>query len=781
MFNWLKKKVAIPSAERTAEKPTISDHIERGRSLRRQGNAWLDKGDLGAAVASYEQAVALDPQSADSRTSLGYALSQLERFDEAQQHLTEALRLDPASADAFYLLGIAHRAKNHIELAVAAWQSALAVKPDFEACRRDLIFALAQHGDLASAQATALAGLAISPRSADMPYLLGNIHTTRGELAEAATRYEEALALNPGYAQAHQALAEVQKQQGNLTLAVESFRRSVALNPASAEARLRLAAALHGNSEFDAAIALYGQALALDPNQAEGHANLGYALQQTGQADAAVASYQRAIALRPDLAEAHTNLGNVLSELGRLGEGVASYERALALKPDDGRTHSNLAATLVCQGRLDEAVTGFERALELDPEYVTAYSNLLFALNYHPDRSAEQIFEAYRGFEQRFATKWQERAPPHTNDRTPARRLKVGYLSPDFRRHAVHLFLSPLFDHRDSKVIEVHAYSDVLVDDEITAFYKRSAHQWVPVAGQTDEQVAARIRADGIDILVDLAGHTGKNRLGVFARKPAPVQVSWLGFGYTTGLTAIDYFLTDGTAAPPGSEHLFAEQVWRMAAPSYAYRPNTGMGECGASPAAARGFVTFGTLTRAIRMNHRVVAAWSRILQRVPGSRMVIDSVNFQDAFTRDALLASFAAHGIGPQRLDVGFHSPPWDLFRGIDIGLDCFPHNSGTTLFETLYMGLPYVTLSGRPSVGRLGSSILVGAGHPEWIAHSEDEYIDKAVALASDMRRLAELRDQLRADMQASPLMDEPGFARKVEAAYRSMFTRWAEAPA
>ena len=663
--------------------------------------------------------------------------------------------------------------------AIAAWRSAIALKPDFELCRRDLILALAQSGDVAQAEAAARAGLVASPLSADMPYLLGNVHATRGELDEAVARYADALALNAGYAQVHQALGDVHRQQGRLAEAVESHRRSVSLNPASAEARARLAAALHDSGQLEAAIAAYGQALALDPNQADVQANMGYALQQAGHGEAAIASYQRAIAMRPDVAGVYSNLGNALSELGRLGEGVASYEQALALAPDDDRTHNNMAATLVCQGRLGAAVKGFERALELNPDYATAHSNMLFALNYHPDLGADEIFAAYRAYDRRFAARWQEGTLPHTNDRSPTRRLKVGYVSPDFRRHSVHAFLSPLFSHHDRQAVEVHAYSDVLIEDDITAFYKRAADHWVCAAGLSDEQLAARIRADGIDILVDLAGHTGKNRMGLFARKPAPVAVSWLGFGYTTGLSAIDHFLTDGTSAPPGCEHLFAEQVWRVATPAYAYRPTTGMGEVGASPAAARGFITFGTLTRAIRMNHRVVAAWSHILNRTPGSRMVIDSTNYQDASTRNALLAAFAAQGIGPERLDVGFHSPPWDLFRGIDIGLDCFPHNSGTTLFETLYMGLPYITLAGRPSVGRLGSTILEGAGHPEWIAHTETEYIDKAVALASDVPRLAALRQQLRADMQASPLMDEPGFARKVEAAYRGMFTRWAEA--
>jgi predicted O-linked N-acetylglucosamine transferase (SPINDLY family) len=205
-----------------------------------------------------------------------------------------------------------------------------------------------------------------------------------------------------------------------------------------------------------------------------------------------------------------------------------------------------------------------------------------------------------------------------------------------------------------------------------------------------------------------------------------------------------------------------------------------GMGDVGPSPAAARGFVTFGTLTRAVRMNHRVVRAWSQILHRVPGSRLIIDSVNYMDATVRDAQIAAFASHGIGADRLDVGFHSPPWDTFRSMDIGLDCFPHNSGTTLFETLYMGVPYVTLAGRPSVGRLGSTILTGAGHPEWIAGSEDDYVEKAVALASDVSRLAAIRVGLRAEIMASPLMDEPAFARKVETAYREMFALWAERP-
>jgi predicted O-linked N-acetylglucosamine transferase (SPINDLY family) len=293
----------------------------------------------------------------------------------------------------------------------------------------------------------------------------------------------------------------------------------------------------------------------------------------------------------------------------------------------------------------------------------------------------------------------------------------------------------------------------------------------------SDDALAERIREDGIDVLVDLAGQTKGNRLLVFARKPAPVSVSWLGYGYTTGVSAIDYLLTDEASAPPGSEHLFAEAPWRLATPGYAYRPAEGMGEVNGLPALERGHVTFGTLTRSVRINHRVVRVWAEILKRLPDARLVIDSVHYHDELQRQAMVKRFSEEGVAASRLDIGFHTPPWDVLRGMDIGLDCFPHNSGTTLFESLYLGVPFVTLAGRPSVGRLGSSILEGVGHPEWITHSEEEYIEKAVALASDLPALAAIRAGLRGQMQASALMDEAGFARKVEAAYRAMFEQWA----
>ena len=286
--------------------------------------------------------------------------------------------------------------------------------------------------------------------------------------------------------------------------------------------------------------------------------------------------------------------------------------------------------------------------------------------------------------------------------------------------------------------------------------------------------MAERISADRIDILVDLAGHTAGHRLLVFARKPAPVQVSWLGYGYTTGLAAIDYFLADPQFAPPGCEHLFSEKLARLPVCA-AYRPAEGMG----SPETARqpgSAVTFGSLTRTVRINRRVVRCWAAILSATPGSRLVLNSGNFRTASFCDDLARQFAAHGIARERLLMGYDSPPWDVLRSIDIGLDCFPHNSGTTLIESLYLGVPFVTLAARPSVGRIGAAYLTAVGHPEWIAATEEEYVAKAVALAGDPSRLIAMRPALRAQTEASPLMDEAGFVGVLERAYRAMWRRW-----
>ncbi|NVZ10286.1 tetratricopeptide repeat protein [Allochromatium humboldtianum] len=639
--------------------------------------------------------------------------------------------------------------------------------------------------------------LDLTPTDAEVLNTLGAALEDSGRLEEAGSYYAKAARQAPGFVAAFYNLAKLLQRLGRLEDARFYYEHALKIHPTHRKSLNNLGSLLRDLNRTDEALNCYRQTLALDPNQPQALTNLGNLLLDLGQLDEALDCQRRAIELQPGHPEILCNLGNVLQHLGQLDEALAVYQQSMTIlgRPTASRPSQQAKQQLAnllqldhpeiltmqgntqqTLGHLDAAEQLYRRALTLDATDASIYSKLLFTLNYHPDHSAETIFEAYREFDRRFGIPHRAAWLPHPNRPDPERRLRLGYVSPDFRGHSACHALEPLLTHHDRAHFELTAYAELAQEDALTAVYRRLVDHWVPTRGLSDDELAARIRADGIDILVDLAGHTANNRLGVFARRPAPVSVTWMGYGSTTGLSAIDYFLADATLVPEGSEALFAEQPWRLDRPLAIHRPVPEMGEVSPLPAHRRGYVTFGTLTRHVRINHRTLRTWSAILQRLPGSRLVIDSKDFAAPSMQQRLAERFEALGIAPERLEIGYHSPPWDVLRGIDIGLDCFPHNSGVTLYETLYMGLPFITLADRPSVGRIGSTILTALGHPEWIATSETDYVERALALAADLDRLAALRAGLRTAMEHSPIRDEGGFVRSLERAYRRMWQLW-----
>lgn len=782
-------------------------------TLLAQGDALLEQGKPGQASKCYQQATALNPRDAGAFIKLGRALTEQGRHKEAQASLEQAVALDPASADAWYMLGTNCKERGDTNAAIANCAKALELKPDFAPCRLFLCRMFLEAGRPGDAKALIQAGIELSPDVPEFHFYLGNLLTTPQTLDAAVATYKTALSLRLDYPEALGGLANALHWLGQFDAAVETYERAIALKSDYPGVYCSLAQTLIAQGKLDAAVDCYKKALAIDPEFDRAHCDLGTVLKMQGKLDEAIEHYRKAVSSNPNSAYALDRLGQALVAKGKYIEAIDFFQRAikidenlvdprnrlgiallkmnrnaeaaecyravLRISPNLVVAHSNLGHALQEQSLHDAALESYKKALALNPDLAKAQSGLLFTANYHPDLSAEQVFALYHAYDQRKGVPLHSRWVNHINSRDTARRLRIGYVSPDFSGHTVGYFLVPVFAHHDKHCVEVFAYAELAREDAGTAHYRAYADHWVSTIGLSDDELAERIRADRIDILVDLAGHTANNRLGVFARKPAPVSVSWLGFGYTTGLSAIDYYLADDVVAPVGSEPLFSERPWRLPTPAYVYRPpKHAMGPVGDLPATKRGHITFGTLTRAVRINHRTIRVWAQILERVPGSHLRVDSRSYQDAGMRASLTDQFAAHGIASDQLELGYHSPPWDVLRGMDIGLDCFPHNSGTTLFETLYMGLPYVTLADRPSVGRLGSSILHGIGHSEWIAKTEDEYVEIAVALASDLDALAALRSGLRAEMEASPLRDEVGFARKLEGAYREMFRRWAE---
>jgi protein O-GlcNAc transferase len=602
-----------------------------------------------------------------------------------------------------------------------------------------------------------------------------------GRTEDALEAMQRAAELLPEDATVHNALGRILYAQNRFEEAQDCLRRALDINPNFLDACRNLGPVLGTLGHYPEAEACLRRALEIGPETSSVYNNIGWVCRLDGRMPEAETALRRALELNPEFFPARHNSAIVFKSQGRLIEAEAALRRVLESYPDESRPDhldvlTILGAVLAAQGRHAEGEDALRRVLRTAPIWVEAHDNLLFLLNHDPDRTAEEIFAVYRDYEEWFGLPLKNVWREHVNQGDSSRRLKVGYVSPDFRFHPMQGVIEPLLAHHDKQAVEVYLYAASAGDDETARRYRTYADHWISTLGMPDQMLAERIRADGIDVLVDLGGHMPNNRLPVFAYKPAPVAVSGWGYGGTTGLSAIDYLLTDVASSPAGSEHLFAEMPWRMQMPSQVYRPAPGMGAVSALPVAQHGKITFGVLAQAICINDRTVRVWAEILKRVAGARLVIDGIGFGDEQIRNAMAQRFAAHGIGPEKLEMGHHSPSWEVMRGIDIGLDSFPHNAGPVMFDTLYMGIPYVTLAERPGVGCMGSSILEGLGHPEWVARNEDEYIEKAVAMAADLPALGALRSRQRAEMEASPLMDEQGFARKVESAYREMWSKW-----
>ncbi|MBX9902077.1 MAG: tetratricopeptide repeat protein [Burkholderiaceae bacterium] len=578
---------------------------------------------------------------------------------------------------------------------------------------------------------------------------LGNALISLERCAEAAQFLQKAVSLAPNMVVAHNNLGNALRFIGDPKAAIESISTAIKIDPNIAYLYNNIGLAFRENSMPAVAIENYHKALALQPDLIQVYPNLIDALRQNGQVQDAIDCSQNAMEKCDQLPEFWGGFGDALREGNHLDAAIEAYVRALSFRGD---SHSS-----------------FNRRI---------YTNLLFCLNYHPDLSAEVIYNAYHEFDVRFGQPLKSTWRPFRNARDASKRLKIGYVGPVFYNQVCKYFLIPLLEHHDREQVEIFAYAGVPFEDGTTQHYKTLVDHWIPTRELTDEQLADRIYTDQIDVLIDLAGHTNNNRLAVFARKPAPVSLHWLDYGYTTGLKAIDYYLTDTATVTNNCAHLFAEKVWCLDGPAFVYRPDTRRAELSESPASQTGIITFGSLSRSTRINHRVVKLWAAILDAMPNSRLMINSGDFKDVQVQEEMASRFMRYGIDRSRLLIGFSTPSWEVLKHIDIGLDCFPHNSGTTLLETLYMGIPFVTLTDRPSVGRIGASVLTGMGRTEWIANTEEEYAQKAIILAHDIEGLVHMRKHMRQEMESSALMDEPAFARSMEKAYRQMWQRYCE---
>jgi predicted O-linked N-acetylglucosamine transferase (SPINDLY family) len=737
-------------------------------------------GRLAEAESLFRQILAAQPDHAEARQSLGIIAHQVGRHDLAVDLLRQAIAFDPHNPFAHSNLGEAFRALGRIEEAIAAFRRALELKPDFPEAHHNLGLALRAQGLLDEPIASYRRALELRPNYPEAHNNLGIALSARGQLEAALAAFRRALELSPDDPQAWNNMGATLGARGQLEEAAAAHRRALELRPDYAQAHNNLGIALAGQGQFDEAIAAFRRALELQPGSSEALLNLGNALCECGGFDEAIAAYRRALELRPDFPEAHGNLGNALRNQGQLDEAVAECHRALAFKPDSPDALNNLGNALKAQGRLEEAVAAFRRALEVTPDDPGIHSNLVFTLHCQTGQETGSIAEECRRWNRQFSEPLKGLVRSHANDRSPDRRLRVGYVSPDFRDHPVGRFALPLFERHDRDRFDILCYSGVTRPDWMTERLRALAGEWRSTYGVPDARLAEMIRADQVDILVDLAMHTADDRLPVFAREPAPVQVTWLAYPGSAGLPSIGYRLTDASLDPPGSRGHGAawspDEPVRLPDCWCCYQPADESPEINALPAWSAGSVTFGSLNSFAKVNEGVLALWARVLDAVKGSRLLMFC---PEGSARERVLAFFDARRIGRERVEcVGFRPRReyLSLYHRIDLALDPFPYNGMTITCDALWMGTPVLSLPGAMPVSRAGLSILSTIGLGEMAASSEDAYVRIAVEWAANLPRLADLRATMRHRMRASPLMDAPRFARNVEAAYRSMWARW-----
>jgi predicted O-linked N-acetylglucosamine transferase (SPINDLY family) len=603
----------------------------------------------------------------------------------------------------------------------------------------------------------------------------------QGKDAPAAA--ERAVALLPGDAEAHFVLGRERQRAGRLDEAEACLRQAQAMRGGFVEAMLNHGIVLKDLGRAADALACYRSLIALRPDWAEAHLNLGIAYYELARAEEAIAAFRRALAIQPDSPEILANLGHVLLERGGIREAETAYRRAIALRPGHAPLLCDLGNVLYLSGRSLEAIDAYRQALALKPDFLDAHGNLLMMANGMAGQAPFDLIEEARAYGRRLLAVRPPRPAGRTPDwparADPERRLRIGLVSGDFRSHPVGFFLESALAALSRENLDVIAYSTNRIEDAATRRMKGHCTAWRSIAAFDDGAAEDIIRNDAIDVLMDLAGHTAGNRLPLFARRPAPVQASWLGYYATTGVAAMDYILGDRWVLPPDEAVQFIEKPWRLPDCYLCFTPPEAVLSPGPLPRAESGHITFGCFNNLWKMNDAVVALWARLLQTLPTARLFLKTVQLSDESMRRAVGERFAAHGIAPERLQLEGYSPRNDVlaaYRRVDIALDPFPYPGGTTTLEALWMGVPVLTLRGERFIGHVGESILHNAGLADWVAADAEDYLRRAARHAGDAAALAGLRARLRPQLLASPLCDAPRFARNLGEAWRGMWREW-----
>ena len=744
--------LALLQAHRLEEARTLFTHI--CEISPEDADSWFKLGTLNGMLGDIEEAgiccrkvIALQPDHGEAHANLGNVLFYKGRHDEAIEHYRTAIRINPGNAAAHNNLGNALKSTGHPDEAMESYKCAIAANPNYVVAHYNFGIALQEVG--------------------------------RPE--EAGDCFRRAVALNPNYAEAYNNLGTVLKGQLRLEEAKDALQRALAIKPNYAEAIYNLANVYLAMGQLEAAVEHFRQAIFIKPDYADAYNNLGNALNELGQAELAIENHKRAIALNPEHVGAFNNLGIILRNQGRMQAAEDMIMRALQIQPDFADAYNTLGNIRSWQGNASDAVKMFQKTLELSPDQVKAHSNFLMTMHYLPDYSAEDLLAAAREWNARHAQDVPVLTPP-ANLPDPNRRLRIGYVSGDFCSHPVGFFIEAVLSHHDKQLFEIFCYYNDNIQDDLNSRLRKCADKWRNIERLSDQAVAERIRQDGIDILIDLSGHTFGHRLLAFARRPSPIQATWMGYFATTGLAAMDYIIADRYVIPSEEERYYTENVERLPDGYLCFTTPDLPLPVAPLPALSQGAITFGCFNNPAKLTPEVVACWSTLLHALPDARLLLKYKSLADEKVRKHFQDLFAAHSVDVQRIKFSGQSPRDEYlasYNEIDICLDPFPFNGCTTTVEALWMGIPVITLRGNRFAGHMGETIMKNLNLGEFVADNQDSYVKKAIALAADLSRLSRFRSSMRDQLKNSPLCNGIAFTRDLESIYRKIWTNWCDA--
>jgi len=759
----------------------------------------MDRQDLASAIASHQagrlsdaeavylSCLARDAADRDATFYLAGLRLQQGRGEEAETLLRRLLAIRPDDAPAWMQLGLAARSRGAFADALPCLERAVHLQDASPAAHYNLGVVLALLGRTQEALLSFERAVLLKPHYALAHSNRGAALARLGRWADAVASCERALSLNPSLVDAHANRGAALIELGLLSEAIESLQRTLVLAPEHVDAWLGRGNALQRLGRLEEAEANWRQALAQNANakvsdpkaRAKYLNNLGTTLLDQGRVAEAGVIFGEALATAPDFSDAQSNLLLSFDQAGNLDAMAQGLADAVVRFPDNAELHARYGRVLCDTGRTAEALVAYRRAVMLEPENLSRRSAMIITILYLPEPCALDFHTELEAFDRAARAQSGREGPervtvpagPHATQqfahpRSPSGRLRIGYVSADLRLHSVAYFLEPVLESHDRGSVEIFCYHCAPQEDEVTSRIKVQCEHWRACSSLPDKDLARLIESDSIDVLIDLSGHTAGNRLGVFARRPAPIQLSWLGFPGDTGLGSIDGYIGDALVAPQGAK------VIRLAPTFSCYRPSRHAPAVAPAPMMKNGYVTFGSFNNLVKLSEPAVALWSRILREIDGSRLILKHQALKGEQTARRVKSRFAMHGVEAERL----HILPWDAsldahfghYDLVDIGLDPFPYCGVTTTCEALWMGVPVISLVGDRFAGRTGLSLLSAIGHPEWAVATEDDYVNQVKALCSSPSTLARLRSTLRDHVAVSPLTDARAFTSALESA-------------